>query len=109
MPDDLADLFSRVRGDVEVEDWGGVCGEVMVAAEVDVGGCEDPGWLRWDREFKCESGEHREDVRVVGGDARGIVEGGDSTDGNRGVLCGGTSASVVLQVLISMGAAAQGG
>jgi len=96
--DNVADLLSWVRRDVHIEDWGGFCGEVMVAAEVDVGRCEDPGWLRWNREFKCESGEHGEDVRVVGGDARGIVEGGDSTDGNWGVLCGATSAGVVLQV-----------
>jgi hypothetical protein len=70
----------------------------MVAGEVDVGRCEDPGWLRWNRETKCESGEYGEDVRVVGGDARGIVEGGDSADGNRGGLCGGISAGVVLQI-----------
>jgi len=98
MPDDIADSFSRVRGDVEVEDWGGGCGKVMVAGEVEVGRCEDPGRLRWNREIKCESGEHGEYVTVVGGDARGIVEGGDSADGNRGVLCGGTSAGVVLQI-----------
>lgn len=98
MRDDIADLLSRVRGDVEVEDWGGICGEVMVATEADVGRCEGPGGLRWNREFKCESGEQGEDVRVVGGDARGIVEGGDSTDGNGGVLCGSTSAGIVLQV-----------
>jgi hypothetical protein len=69
MSDDVADLFSWVRGDVEVEDWGGGCGEVMVAGEVEVGRREDPRWQRWNREIKCESGEHGEDVRVVGGDA----------------------------------------
>src|SRR2546421_6676046 len=84
-PNEIANSFSRISGDVEVEDWGGGRGEVMAAGEGDVGRCEDPRWLRWNREIKRDSGEHGEDVRGVGGDARGIIEGGDSGDGNRGV------------------------
>jgi hypothetical protein len=43
-----------------------------------------------------ERGKHREDVRVVGGDAGGVVEGGDGADRDGGVLWRGDGTGVVL-------------
>ena len=96
MRDDIADLLRWVGSSVEVEDWSGVCGEVMMAGQVDIRGCKGCGWIRWERELESDRREHGEDVVVVGGDAGGVVERRDGADGDRGVLCRGEGAGVVL-------------
>jgi hypothetical protein len=72
---------AEVRGWVggHVEHWGGGVGEVVVAGEVHVGrehGGADGGL----GVVEGEVGEEGEEVWVGGGDAGGVVEGGDGAD-----------------------------
>lgn len=66
-----------------------------MAGEVHVRG-EHGGAGGGDRVVEGKVGEQREEVRVGCGDAGGVVEGGDGTDGDRGG--GGVGACVVLWV-----------
>ena len=84
MSNDVSNLLCRVG--VEVEDWGSVCSEVVVAGKIYVGGSKGCGWLGWDRKLESDGRQHGEDVRVVGGNAGGVVEGGNGADSDWSVV-----------------------
>lgn len=79
--DFLCSNDAEVRGWVggHVEHWGGGVGEVVVAGEVHVGG-EHGGADGGLGVVEGEVGEEGEEVGVGGGDAGGVVEGGDGAD-----------------------------
>lgn len=86
-----------VWGGVEVEGWLGSSLKVVVAQEVDVCGSQGSSDSRCGEGVVEDNiGDEVEEVRVVGGDAGGIVEICDGADEGGSGVRGGVGASVVL-------------
>ena len=88
---------------MEVEDWGGEVGEVVMAREVGFGGEEDFAVFggSWDGEGGW--GDEGENGGVDGGEAGGVEEHGAGAEGDRG-----GSRVAVGRAGVVLGAAADG-